>query len=90
VDKTRHVTLADLVAHVKHMADLLGTTKHIAIGTDMDGGVGRADLPEELTTSADLPRVADALAAANFSDDDVRGILAGNWLRFFRRALPRT
>jgi len=42
-----------------------------------------------LTTSADLPRVAEALSTARFSDDDVRGIMAGNWLSFFRRALPR-
>ena len=86
--KKRKCALSDLIAHIRHMSDLLGTTKHIGLGTDMDGGVGRDDIPHELTTAADLPRVADALSSAAFGDDDVAGILSGNWLRFFGRALP--
>ena len=80
----------DVIAHVKHLADLAGDTRHIALGTDMDGGVGRDDIPFELTTAADLPVVADHLSAAGFGDDDVRGIMSENWLRFFGRALPAT
>ena len=38
--------------------------------------------------SSDLPIVADHLSTAGFSDDDVRGVMGGNWLRFFRSALP--
>lgn len=86
--KRRKCRMDDLLAHVKHMADLLGTTRHIALGTDMDGGVGRDDIPQELTTAADLPRVADALNAAGFTDHDVTDIMSANWLRFFARALP--
>jgi membrane dipeptidase len=86
--RTRRCTLADLVAHIKHIADLLGTTKNIGLGSDLDGGVGRDDIPCELTTAADLPRVADALSAANFTDADVAGIMSENWLGFFRRSLP--
>ena len=86
--KKRKCRMDDLLAHIKHMADLLGATRHIALGTDMDGGVGRDDIPQELTTAADLPRVAEALSSAGFGDDDVRGIMSANWLRFFARALP--
>ena len=86
--KKRKCRMSDIVAHVKHMADVIGETKHIALGTDMDGGVGRDDIPFELSTAADLPVVAEHLSAAGLSDDDVRGIMGGNWLRFFRRALP--
>ncbi|MEO6434649.1 MAG: membrane dipeptidase, partial [Tepidisphaeraceae bacterium] len=82
--KKRKCRLSDVIAHVKHLADMLGTTRHIGLGTDMDGGVGRDDLPQELTTSADLPRVVEALNAAGFDDDDVTGIMSGNWLTFFR------
>jgi membrane dipeptidase len=88
--KKRHMVLSDLIEHIKHMADVMGTTRQIAIGTDMDGGVGRNDIPAELTTSADLPRLADALADANFSDQDIRGIMSENWLEFFGRALPKS
>jgi len=85
--RRRRCTLDDVVSHIKHMADLLGTTKQIGLGTDMDGGLGRDDIAEEITTIADLPRVADALAAVNFSDDDVNGIMGQNWLSFFHRSL---
>ena len=80
-------TLADVVAHVRHITDLTGTTAHIGIGTDMDGGLGRDQIPREIVTSADLPRVGEALSQAGFDDAAVEGILAGNWLRYFGRWL---
>jgi membrane dipeptidase len=86
--KKRRCRMSDIIAHVRHMTDVIGSTRHIALGTDMDGGVGRDDIPFELSTAADLPVVAEHLSAAGFSDDDVLGIMSGNWLRFFGRALP--
>ena len=85
----RRATLADVVRHVRHMCDLIGDARHVGIGTDMDGGLGRESIPEEILTSADLPKTGDALSAAGLGDDDVRGILGGNWLEFFHRSLPR-
>jgi membrane dipeptidase len=83
----RRATLADLVVHVRHICDLAGSARHVGIGTDMDGGLGREEIPREIKTSADLPRVADALSDAGFGDVDVEGIMAGNWAGFLRRAL---
>jgi membrane dipeptidase len=83
----RRATLADLIVHVKHLCDLAGSAKHVGIGTDMDGGLGREEIPSEIVTSADLPRVADALSDAGFGDADVEGIMAGNWAGFLGRAL---
>jgi membrane dipeptidase len=85
----RRATLADIIPHIKHICDLAGSARHVGIGTDMDGGLGREQIPIEIQTSADLPRMADALAAANFSDADINAIMHGNWLRFFRDALPK-
>jgi len=84
----RRATLVDLMNHVRHMCDLIGNARHVGIGTDMDGGLGREQIPVEIQTSADLPRVADALSSFGFNDLDVRNILGLNWLRFFRSALP--
>src|SRR5205823_2936804 len=59
----RHrATLKDVVAHVQHICDLLGDTRHVGLGTDMDGGLGRSEIPVEIETAADLPRVGEALA----------------------------
>ena len=49
----------------------------------MDGGLGRDEIPvEDPHVGADLPRVADALSDGGFSDEDVRGIMGGNWFGF--------
>jgi membrane dipeptidase len=84
----RRATLADVVNHISRMCDLAGNAKHVGIGTDMDGGLGREQIPQEIRTSSDLPRVADALAKAGFGDSDIALILGGNWLRFFGDHLP--
>jgi membrane dipeptidase len=83
----RRATLADVVAHVRHICDLAGDAAHVGLGTDMDGGFGRDQLPQEIETSADLPRLSAALSAAGFGDGDVIAIMAGNWMRFFKRNL---
>ena len=85
--KKRPCTLMDVVAHAKKICDATGGAQYVALGTDMDGGVGRDDVPGELRTIRDLPKVAEALSSAGFSDADVAGVMGGNWLRFFRKNL---
>jgi membrane dipeptidase len=84
----RRATLSDIVAHAKHICDLADNSNHVGLGSDMDGGLGRDQIPQEITTSADLPRVAEALSGGGFNDDDVGRIMGGNWLSFLRRTLP--
>ena len=86
--RKRRATLRDVTDHLQHMCDLIGDTDHVGIGTDMDGGLGREQIPVEIETSADLPRVADALSAADFDDEAVVAIMGGNWRRFFADRLP--
>jgi microsomal dipeptidase-like Zn-dependent dipeptidase len=54
----------------------------------MDGGLGREEIPQEIITAGDLPKVADALSATGFGDDAVHLIMGGNWLAYFREHLP--
>ena len=84
----RRATLADVVRHAKHLSDVSGSARYVGIGTDLDGGFGRENIPVEIETAADLPRVADALNSAGFSDADVAGIVGENWRQFFARSLP--
>jgi len=85
----RRATLADVILHMRHICDSVGDAAHVALGTDMDGGLGRNEIPVEIETSADLPRVADALEQAGFGDADIHAIMSGNWSRFFAEHLPR-
>lgn len=87
---SRRATLVDVVRHVRHICDLAGNCAHVGLGTDMDGGLGREQIPVEIRTSADLPRVGDALIGAGFDDSAVAGIIGVNWMRFFEAKLPET
>jgi membrane dipeptidase len=83
----RPANLNDVVTHIRHICDLTGSAAFIGLGTDMDGGIGRNEIPHEIQTSADLPRVADALSSAGFVDEDIIDIMSENWTRFFSRHL---
>ncbi|MGD0767795.1 MAG: membrane dipeptidase [Tepidisphaeraceae bacterium] len=83
----RRAILGDVTNHVKHVCDIAGDAAHVGLGTDMDGGLGRDEIPVEIETSADLPRVADALSTAGFGDQDIAAIMGENWLRFFSKNL---
>ncbi|MBI4673010.1 MAG: membrane dipeptidase [Chloroflexi bacterium] len=82
------VTFATVIEHIKYICDLAGSARHCGIGTDFDGGFGMESAPSEIDTVADLQKFGTALADAGFGDDDVRGIMGGNWLRILERALP--
>jgi membrane dipeptidase len=86
--KKRRATLGDVVRHIDHICQMTGSCRHVGLGTDMDGGFGREHVPEEIETAADLPRLADALSGAGYSDEDVRGVMGGNWAGFFEKSLP--
>lgn len=80
------VSLRDLLRHADHIRALVGA-RHLALGSDLDGGVTRDVIPRELDSVGDLPRFADLLAVAGYSPDDIRGIMGENWLRMLREIL---
>jgi membrane dipeptidase len=83
----RRATLADVTNHIRHVCDIAGSAAHVGLGTDMDGGLGREQIPVEIETSADLPRVADALSGSGFRDEDIAAIMGENWAQFFSKHL---
>lgn len=85
----RHlVTLEDVVVHIDHMAQLVGHTRHIGLGSDMDGGFGIEDVPVGIDSVAYLGRIGEALDRRGYSAEAVEGIMGGNWLRVLQGALP--
>jgi membrane dipeptidase len=74
-------TLETVVDHIDHIAQLTGTSRHCGIGTDLDGGFGTEQAPRDLNSIADLQNLLPLLTDRGFTDDDVTGILSGNWLR---------
>lgn len=78
-------TLDRVVDHIDHICQLAGNAKHAALGTDLDGGFGREETPQELETIADLQKLVELLARRGYGPDAISDILHGNWLRLLRR-----
>jgi membrane dipeptidase len=74
------------VDHIDRVCQLAGNARHAALGTDLDGGFGREQSPCDLDTIADLRRFPELLRGRGYKDEDITGILHGNWVRFFRAA----
>jgi membrane dipeptidase len=83
------VTLAAMVDHIDRVCQLAGNARHAAVGTDLDGGFGREQSPLDLDTIADLRRLPELLRQRGYDAEAVRGVLSGNWVRFFREAWAR-
>jgi membrane dipeptidase len=66
---------------IEAVAEVAGSTRHVAIGSDYDGGFGSEKTPDELDTIADHRKIGESLAVRGWSADDVAGVLGGNWLR---------
>jgi membrane dipeptidase len=77
------------VNHIDHICQLAGNARHVAIGTDLDGGYGYEQTPHDLETIADLQKIPNLLRKRGYTEDDVRGVMHGNWLRLLREAWTR-
>ena len=77
----RLATLADVVAHIEHVIDLVGVD-HVGLGSDYDG-VGPT-LPEGLEDVSTFPNLVAALLERGHSEQDVAKILGGNLMRVWK------
>ena len=84
--KERNVTLNTLLDHFDHICQLAGNANHIGIGSDLDGAFGKEQCPSDLDSIADLQKIPDLLLARGYSDEDVKQVMHGNWLRFLKKA----
>jgi membrane dipeptidase len=82
------VSLEDVVNHMDHICQLAGNARNIAVGSDLDGEFGTEQTPHDVNTIADLQKLPAILKSRGYSESDIEGIMHGNWLRIFKRALP--
>ena len=88
VTTNERVTLDTVVDHIDHVCQLAGNSLHSAIGTDLDGGYGTEQTPNDLDTITDMQKIPDLLTARGYTQDDIENIMYRNWLRLLQRALP--
>jgi membrane dipeptidase len=72
--------------HVDHVCQLLGNTRHIGIGTDLDGGFGTEQTPSDLDSISDLNAFLAILEKRGYSREDLEAIAHQNFLSFLKRA----
>jgi membrane dipeptidase len=86
--ETRPLRLETVVEHIDHVCQIAGNTRHVGLGSDLDGGFGREQSPSDLDTIADVGRLCDLLQARGWSEEDLKNFAYGNFLRVLRRVLP--
>ncbi|MBN1402390.1 MAG: membrane dipeptidase [Anaerolineae bacterium] len=75
---------------IDHICRLAGNTRHVGVGSDLDGGYGTEQTPRDLDTIADLQKIPHMLSRRGYAQSDLEAIMHGNWARFFRVALSES
>lgn len=79
----RRATVSEAIAHVERICDLAGSRAHVGLGSDADGGFSALALPEGIDRPRHFDKLADALSARGWSDDEVAGFAWKNWATFW-------
>ncbi len=82
------LTLETLSAHIDHICQMTGSTSHVGIGSDFDGGFGLNAVPADVDSIADIQKLAPILAARGYPPADIDAIFGENWLRILHGNLP--
>jgi membrane dipeptidase len=88
VTTNEHLNLEAVADQIDHVCQLAGNSRHAAIGTDLDGGYGIEQTPNDLDTIADVQKIPELLRSWGYGEEDVAAVMHGNWLRLLERGLP--
>jgi len=74
-----------ILDHIDYIVKLVGPD-YVALGSDFDG-VHR--IPKGIDDCSMMPNITRGLAARGYSDEDIKKILGGNFMRVFRQVCDR-
>ena len=78
--------LEKVVDNIDYICQLAGNSLHVGIGSDLDGGYGKEQSPYDLDTIADLQKIPTLFRRRGYTEEDVKNLMHGNWLRFLKKA----
>jgi membrane dipeptidase len=81
----RKVSLEIMADHIDHICQLAGSSLHVGIGSDLDGGYGKEQCPTDLDTIADLQKVPGILHGRGYSTQDIQNVMHLNFFRFLEK-----
>lgn len=77
------VSVSTVLDHIDYIVDLVGVD-YVAIGSDYDG-IGQNDAPSGLEDTSKYPNLTMGLINRGYSNEDIRKILGGNFMRVFEQ-----
>lgn len=77
-EKREEQTLETLIRHIQHIAQMAGP-EVLCLGCDLDG---IRELPQGMKDVRDVPRVAELMAEAGFTQQEIQAICCDNLVRF--------
>ncbi|MDR0537402.1 MAG: membrane dipeptidase [Tannerellaceae bacterium] len=85
--KAMNCSLEIMADNIDHICHLSGNTRHVAIGSDLDGAFGTEQCPYDIKTIADIQKIFPILERRGYSRADIENIAGRNWINFLRNAL---
>lgn len=79
------VTLEQMIDNIDHICQITGNSKHVGIGTDLDGAFGKEQCPSDLDSIADLQKIPKMLSKRGYTSDDIDNIMNKNFICFLKR-----
>lgn len=83
----KELLIENIVDHIDHICQLTGSSNHVGLGSDLDGGFGKEQCPSDLGTIADLQKLDGILKKRGYNDDDINKIFNKNFIDFLKRIL---
>ncbi len=78
-------SVGTVVDHIDHVVDLIGAD-HVGLGSDFDG---ITFTPQGLADCSEIPNITRELIVRGYSENDIKKILGGNFIRVFEQVCGR-
>ncbi len=89
-DNRDNVSLKRICDHIDHLKSVAGVD-HIGLGSDFDGygsPLGGPDAPKVVMKDvSEMPKITEELVSRGYTEEEIKKILGGNWLRVYREVL---
>ncbi len=85
-DDPQRVSVSRLCDHIDHIKKIAGID-HVGFGSDFDGYGESPGKPIVVKDASEMPKITAELVSRGYSEEDVKKVLGGNWLRVYKEVL---
>lgn len=84
--KSANLKLSRILDHADHICQITGSSSHVGIGSDLDGGYGTEQCPQDIDSIADLQNLEQLMEPRGYSTKDISGFFSRNFLNVLEKA----